>query len=237
MLGSPHYLSPEQIQGEELDGRSDIFSLGVVLYEMLSGKRPFEGDTITTLVYQILHKEPPPISELRAVPPRLETLMRRMLAKDPADRLATAGEAARELAVMEAELSDETLSAPAGLMDETFVFPRKPSTGAPVTGLPGPPPFLSGGRPRAARCRRRRPPRLASPLGRRRFVSSSSRSLPLPSSRPVSWNTGVADQDPAPGPGRRAGLRPGDDRDRARRRPADAGGGGSLEPGTPTRTG
>ena len=146
VMGSPQYLSPEQIKGEDLDGRSDIFSLGVVIYEILSGKRPFEGDTITTLVYQILHKEPPPISELRAVPPRLEELMRRMLAKDPADRLATAGEAARELAVVEAELSDETLSAPAGpaMLEETFVLPRKPSTGAPVTGLPGPPPFLSG---------------------------------------------------------------------------------------------
>ncbi|HEY0556229.1 MAG TPA: serine/threonine-protein kinase, partial [Thermoanaerobaculia bacterium] len=72
VMGSPQYLSPEQIRGEDLDGRSDIFSLGVVLYEILSGKRPFEGDTITTLVYQILHKEPPPVSELRAVPPRVE---------------------------------------------------------------------------------------------------------------------------------------------------------------------
>ncbi|MEA2602720.1 MAG: eukaryotic-like serine/threonine-protein kinase [Acidobacteriota bacterium] len=142
VMGSPQYLSPEQIKGEDLDGRSDVFSLGVVIYEILSGKRPFEGDTITTLVYQILHKEPPPISELRAVPPRLEALMRRMLAKDPGERLA-AGEAARELAVIETELSDETLSAPAGaaLLEETFVLPRKPSTGAPVTP---PPPFLSG---------------------------------------------------------------------------------------------
>jgi serine/threonine-protein kinase len=149
VMGSPQYLSPEQIKGEDLDGRSDIFSLGVVIYEILSGKRPFEGDTITTLVYQILHKEPPSISELCAVPPRLEALMRRMLAKDRDERLATAGEAARELAVIEAELSDETLSAPAGsaLLEETFVLPRKPSTGAPLTGPAeptGPPPFLSG---------------------------------------------------------------------------------------------
>jgi len=149
VMGSPQYLSPEQIKGEDLDGRSDIFSLGVVIYEILSGKRPFEGDTITTLVYQILHKEPPPISELRAVPPRLEALMRRMLAKDRDDRLAAAGEAARELAVIEMELSDETLSAPAGpaLLEETFVLPRKASTGAavavPPPGLAGVPPTRS----------------------------------------------------------------------------------------------
>jgi serine/threonine-protein kinase len=134
VMGSPQYLSPEQIRGEDLDGRSDIFSLGVVLYEILSGKRPFEGETITTLVYQILHKDPPPVSELRAVPPRLEELLRRMLAKSAGDRLATGGEAARELAAIEAELSDETLSAPAGAeeLDATRILPRKPT---PVGGV------------------------------------------------------------------------------------------------------
>jgi serine/threonine protein kinase len=138
VMGSPQYLSPEQVKGEDLDGRSDVFSLGVVIYEVLSGKRPFEGDTITTLVYQILHKELPPISELRAVPPRLEALLRKMLAKDRDDRL-TAGEAARELAVIEMELSDETLSAPAAALEQTFVLPRKASTGAPVPAPPIPP--------------------------------------------------------------------------------------------------
>ncbi|HSS75107.1 MAG TPA: serine/threonine-protein kinase, partial [Thermoanaerobaculia bacterium] len=144
VMGSPQYLSPEQIKGEDLDGRSDIFSLGVVIYEVLSGKRPFQGDTITSLVYQILHKELPPISELRAVPPRLESLLHRMMAKDREDRLATAGEAARELGVIEMELSDETLSAPAAALEQTFALPRKASTGAPVSpsspGLPIPPP-------------------------------------------------------------------------------------------------
>jgi eukaryotic-like serine/threonine-protein kinase len=139
VMGSPQYLSPEQIRGEDLDGRSDIFSLGVVIYEVLSGKRPFQGDTITSLVYQILHKELPPISELRAVPPRLEALLHRMLAKDREDRLATAGEAARELAGIEMELSDQTLSSPAAALEETFVLPRKASTGAPIPMPPMPP--------------------------------------------------------------------------------------------------
>jgi serine/threonine protein kinase len=127
VMGSPQYLSPEQIRGEDLDGRSDIFSLGVVFYEILSGKRPFEGDTITTLVYQILHKEPPPVSALRAVPPRVETLLRGMLAKGHDERIASAGAVASELALIEAELSDETLSAPAGTgpMDVTHLLPRR----------------------------------------------------------------------------------------------------------------
>src|SRR4051812_8496050 len=138
VIGSPQYLSPEQIRGDDLDGRSDIFSLGVVLYEMLSGRRPFEGDTITTLVYQILHKDPPPVSELRAVPPRVETLLRGMLAKGRDERIPTAGEVARELAGIEAELSDETLSAPAsGPLDPTRVLPRR-TTDAPIlpAGVP-----------------------------------------------------------------------------------------------------
>jgi tRNA A-37 threonylcarbamoyl transferase component Bud32 len=131
VMGSPQYLSPEQVRGEDLDGRSDIFSLGVVLYEILSGKRPFDGDTITTLVYQILHVEPPPVSGLRAVPPRLEELLRSMLAKDRDDRIATAGEVARELAAIEGELTEETLSAPAGsgAFEATKLLPRR-TTGA-----------------------------------------------------------------------------------------------------------
>jgi serine/threonine-protein kinase len=135
VMGSPQYLSPEQIRGEDLDGRSDIFSLGVVFYEILSGKRPFEGDTITTLVYQILHKEPPPVSALRAVPPRVETLLRGMLAKGHDERIASAGAVAAELALIEAELSDETLSAPAGTgpMDVTHLLPRRTTSAEAVT--------------------------------------------------------------------------------------------------------
>lgn len=58
MVGSPAYMAPEQVQGMELDGRSDLFSLGVVLYEMLMHRKPFPADTLTTLVYQILHQDP-----------------------------------------------------------------------------------------------------------------------------------------------------------------------------------
>ncbi len=58
MVGSPAYMAPEQVQGQELDGRSDLFSLGVVLYEMLMRRKPFPADTLTTLVYQILHQDP-----------------------------------------------------------------------------------------------------------------------------------------------------------------------------------
>jgi serine/threonine protein kinase len=147
VMGSPQYLSPEQIRGEDLDGRSDVFSLGVVLYELLSGNRPFAGETITTLVYQILHKDAPPVSALRAVPPRVEELLRRMLTKDRDERIATAAEVAKELAAIESDLSDETLSAPAGSdeLERTFALPRRTGTLSPGpsgTVLPPPPPAL-----------------------------------------------------------------------------------------------
>jgi hypothetical protein len=137
VMGSPQYLSPEQIRGEELDGRSDIFSLGVLLYELLSRKRPFEGETITTLVYQILHKEPPPISDLRQIPERLEKLLRRMLAKDRDERFATAAEVAAEVVQIERELNDETLSALAAdlpVLEATRVLPRSGSGSEVIPG-------------------------------------------------------------------------------------------------------
>ncbi len=146
VMGSPQYLSPEQIRGEELDGRSDVFSLGVVLFELLSGRRPFDGETITTLVYQILHKEPPRVSELRGgIPPRLEALLAHMLAKDRDERLATAGLVAEEIKAIERELPDDTLAAPASTQIQqqipTYVLPRRTTAAAqmPSSVLSNPP--------------------------------------------------------------------------------------------------
>jgi len=87
MIGSPAYMSPEQIRGEKLDGRSDLFSLGVVLYELLTGTRPFPGESITTLVYQILHTEPRDPREIRAdLPAASREVMAVLLAKQPDKR-------------------------------------------------------------------------------------------------------------------------------------------------------
>ncbi len=98
VIGSPHYLAPEQIRGEALDGRADLFSLGVMLYEMVSGHRPFEGETISTLVYQILHQEPRPVRELRPdLPPAVAAVITRLLAKDRDRRYPDAAAAAAAL--------------------------------------------------------------------------------------------------------------------------------------------
>ncbi len=95
MVGSPAYMSPEQIKGEKLDARTDIFSLGIVLYQALTLRKPFPADTLTTLVYQILHEEPPDPSLSRAdLPVELSPIVRKCLEKSRDRRYATASELA-----------------------------------------------------------------------------------------------------------------------------------------------
>ncbi|MDX1632050.1 MAG: protein kinase [Thermoanaerobaculia bacterium] len=113
VIGSPHYLSPEQVRGEELDGRSDLFSLGVVLYELLTRRRPFEGDTITTLVYQILSRDPTPIGEVVPdLPVEVQEIVDRLLEKDREDRFESAAQLARALRRCEESIPAEILAAP-----------------------------------------------------------------------------------------------------------------------------
>jgi hypothetical protein len=106
-------MSPEQIRGEKLDGKSDFFSLGVVFYELLTGSRPFPGDTITTLVYQILHTEPRDPLQLRSdLPPAAREVFTRLLAKSPDKRPAGAREFLREVGAIEQELGEPAAEAP-----------------------------------------------------------------------------------------------------------------------------
>jgi serine/threonine protein kinase len=98
IVGTFQYMSPEQVDGKELDGRSDIFSLGAVLYEMLTGQRAFPGKTQLSVASAILEKEPAAISAAKPMtPPALDRAIRRCLAKDPEDRWQTARDLALEL--------------------------------------------------------------------------------------------------------------------------------------------
>ena len=98
VLGSPKYMSPEQVVGKTVDGRSDVFSLGVMLYEMLTGQSPFAGDNISTIMYRILNETPlnPSIVNAR-IPLAFDTIITKALAKRPEDRYQTAKEMARDL--------------------------------------------------------------------------------------------------------------------------------------------
>ncbi len=98
ILGSPKYMSPEQIVGKSVNGRSDIFSLGVVLYEMLAGKAPFDGDSISTIMYRILNEIPVDTRKInKQVPVAFDYIISKALAKLPENRYQKAAELAHDL--------------------------------------------------------------------------------------------------------------------------------------------
>ena len=106
ILGTPTYMSPEQITGQDLDGRSDLFSLGCVFYELLTGTKPFLGSTLSTLMYQITQGEPrPPSKHNPAVPPSLDEIMAKALAKSLQDRFQSGKEMASTLKKLLEEIS------------------------------------------------------------------------------------------------------------------------------------
>jgi TolB-like protein/Tfp pilus assembly protein PilF/predicted Ser/Thr protein kinase len=118
-LGTVAYMSPEQARGEDVDGRTDIWSLGAVLYEMVSGQKPFKGDYEPAVVYSILNQEQEPLTALRTgVPMELEKIVDKCLAKDKGERYQTAADLAADLRRLKRTLAEsETQSRPAVPLD------------------------------------------------------------------------------------------------------------------------
>jgi hypothetical protein len=111
VLGSPFFMSPEQACGESVDARTDLFSLGAVLYRTLTGALPFSGDSIAAVTFKVVNSEPPrPRSLAPEIPPALEALIERALAKDPADRFE---DGQRMTAALEAVARELDAEAPA----------------------------------------------------------------------------------------------------------------------------
>jgi hypothetical protein len=98
IMGTPTYMSPEQFMGHPVDGRSDLFSCGVILYQLLTGEKPFTGESTTTIMYKVLREEPVPPSELNlSLAPALDAVVKKALAKNPAERFQTGREFAQAL--------------------------------------------------------------------------------------------------------------------------------------------
>jgi eukaryotic-like serine/threonine-protein kinase len=129
VLGTAAYLSPEQAQGQTVDARSDLYSLGIVLYEMVTGKPPFTGDSAMAVAYKHVQETPLPPSSLNAdVPPRLDAVVMRALAKNPANRYQSAGEFRDDLMrVIAGQEVEATPLLPAGA-GATQVISRPPPT-------------------------------------------------------------------------------------------------------------
>ncbi|HVG24747.1 MAG TPA: protein kinase, partial [Thermoanaerobaculia bacterium] len=113
IIGTFQYMAPEQLEGMNADARTDIFAFGALLYEMLTGKRAFEGKTRTSVIAAIVEREPPPISQFQPLtPPPLERLVRHCLAKDPDERWQTAHDLLLELRGVAESGSSAAIPAP-----------------------------------------------------------------------------------------------------------------------------
>lgn len=152
VIGTPNYMSPEQVLGKTLDGRSDLFSVGVMLYEMITGERPFEGQSITTIMYKIVHETPIPPRKLdSSIHPGLSAVIEKSLAKSPEERFQTGGELTQALQNYQNPGAASTLGAPTAgvpvLAESTRPVDLKPPTGSSQTV----PPSAAAGPPVAAK--------------------------------------------------------------------------------------
>ena len=125
ILGSPTYMSPEQVAGLEVTPRSDVYSLAVVAYEALTGQPPFQGKTITAVISRVMHEKPPPPRRWNAeLPTRYDDVFARALAKEPAERFATASELVSALDLRSFELA----------LDDLVPLGEQPDTGGVEAG-------------------------------------------------------------------------------------------------------
>jgi serine/threonine protein kinase len=152
IVGTPHYMSPEQALGHEVDHRGDIYALGVILYELLAGRVPFDGDHYLAVLHQHLQAMPPAFSALDppvSIPAALERIVTKCLAKLPEDRFATMAELARELAPFRElaplqELEVPLLGDGAELEALTASAPNDRATPGPREGVESEPSALGG---------------------------------------------------------------------------------------------
>ena len=176
VFGTPSYMSPEQVAGKNLDARSDIFSLGVLFYEMIAGAKPFAGDSVVTITYNIMHMEAPPPPN---APPYVVGIIRKAMAKDPDMRYSSVDEMAQD--IVDQKSSDGFVQDQTGAFGSPFPgAPQQPSGplspyGTPMPSshagsVPGaaPDPFAPGAPP---------PAPMAAPAPPRPIMSAETRNF------------------------------------------------------------
>src|SRR4029079_11343167 len=110
IMGTVAYMSPEQARAEKMDHRTDIFSLGVVLYELVAGERPFKGKSVIETLHAIINQDPPPIAELKSqTPPNLTDILGKSLTKKPSERCQHAGDFELDLRRLKRALETNSL--------------------------------------------------------------------------------------------------------------------------------
>jgi serine/threonine-protein kinase len=178
VMGTPHYMSPEQVRGEKVDVRSDVFALGAMFYELLAERKAFEGDSMHTVLYQVLEEQPEPLRNWVHLPPMLGEVVEKALQKDAAARFADASELLAAVRAVRRALADpraEALSGSemGGLPPGALRGPADPRVVGAVALRPEPesgppaPATLSAEAPTQVDPRRARfPPRVASSSSR-----------------------------------------------------------------------
>ncbi len=152
IMGTPHYMSPEQVRGERVDTRSDVFSVGCIFYEVLTARKPFDSDSMHAVLFKVLQEDPTPVRQILAdLPVVVEQVLERCLAKDPHERFHDAGALLEALREAREALAAGRGHAPlAGLPVPPSPAARKPTS----------PPSSSGARPAS----RSQPPRAGATL-------------------------------------------------------------------------
>ena len=202
IMGTPHYMSPEQVKGEQVTTRSDVFALGAVFHELLCGRKAFDAESLHSVMYQVMHAEPPPVEQLRPdVPRALGEVVRAALDKDAARRPADAaalGRALRAASVAVSVAETQVIASRSPLASAGGETPRTGLATAGQTALEPTPAEVTRLEPTL---RQEEPTAVASPT-----LAATRVEAPPPAPRLRSPPRPVAEGAPQAGSRRRAGV-------------------------------